>query len=335
LKTLISVVIPVFNQKEAYLRRCIDSVLLQEYSEMEIIVSDNHSSNACMSFLQEYNDPRLRLIKPPCHLPLVQHFAFAGFHANGELLSFLPSDDWLEPDWLHKMHSFINHYSEAAFAYCDAFKHDLSNNTKTLYRGNDFSTKYLKSEEAIKIFGKFIGKYTSAYMVGALIRREAYFKYGGLHDSGAIYSGDACMGLGLLKYGGVAYLSKPLVNYTVWTEKEGKVDDHRDTIACQDMAKVLSWATNDIKLIEIAKEGNFSFAKARARMSIFYLLVYVRANIENKDCDYNSFQEALYMISNGFLPKWITSIFKTKIVIWLLSIAKRFLGEKVKYLFLG
>lgn len=53
---------------------------------------------------------------------------------------------------------------------------------------------------AIRIFGKFICRDTSAYMVGALIRSGAYFKSGGFHDAGVRYAGDACMGLGLIRW---------------------------------------------------------------------------------------------------------------------------------------
>ena len=332
----ISLVIPVYNQKEAYFRRCIESAIAQPYPQLEIIVSDNHSTNGCAAFLAELRDPRLRLIKPPCHLQLIQHFAYAGFHANGQLVSFLPSDDWLEPDWLDVMAGVMDKHPDAAFAFCDLHKHEVESGHVSRYRGNAFPSRFLTNTEAIHIFGKFICRDTSAYMTGALIRSDAYFKCGGFHDAGVRYAGDACMGLGLLKYGGVAYESRALANYTIWTAKQGKSDAQWSAMACQDIAKVLSWADNDIELRAIARDARFSFLKSRIRMSVFFLLAYIKNVIDDRDNTriHDDFQETLKILSRGWLPKWMTSIFRAAPIIRLISFFKNQYGQKIKSRFL-
>jgi glycosyltransferase involved in cell wall biosynthesis len=331
-----SLVIPVYNQKEAYFRRCIESAIAQPDPQLEIIVSDNHSTNGCAAFLAELRDPRLRLIKPPCHLQLIQHFAYAGFHANGQLVSFLPSDDWLEPDWLDVMAGVMDKHPDAAFAFCDLHKHEVESGHVSRYRGNAFPSRFLTNTEAIHIFGKFICRDTSAYMTGALIRSDAYFKCGGFHDAGVRYAGDACMGLGLLKYGGVAYESRALANYTIWTAKQGKSDAQWSAMACQDIAKVLSWADNDIELRAIARDAQFSFLKSRIRMSVFFLLAYIKNVIDDRDNVriHDNFQETLKILSRGWLPKWTTSFFRITSVIRLMAFLKEKLGQNIKARFL-
>ncbi|MCB1792022.1 MAG: glycosyltransferase, partial [Gammaproteobacteria bacterium] len=84
---LVTVVIPVYNQNDAFLRQCIDSVLEQDYPNLEVLVSDNHSNNGCSDVILSYADSRLRVVRPPVHLPMVQHWAFAVFQARGEYLS--------------------------------------------------------------------------------------------------------------------------------------------------------------------------------------------------------------------------------------------------------
>lgn len=336
MQPLVSLIIPVFNQKEAYFRRCIESALAQADPRLEIIVSDNHSTNGCTDFLSGPTDPRLRVIRPPCHLQLIQHFAFAGFQANGQLLSFLPSDDWLEPNWLEVMLAVMEKHPDAALAYCDLHKHEVETGRVARYRGDAFASRYFTNTEAIHNFGRFICRDTSAYMVGALVRRGAYFDSGGFHDAGVRYAGDACMGLGLLKYGGVAYENRALANYTVWTAKQGKSDAQWSAMACQDIAKVLSWAQNDMALRSIAHDAKFSFARSRMRMSVFFLLAYIKNVAEDGDNSriHDDFQETLKILSRGWLPKWLTSIFRFSIVSRLMKRLKDRLGKKVKSSFL-
>jgi len=336
MQPLASLVIPIFNQKEEYFRRCIESALAQAHPRLEIIVSDNHSTNGCTAFLAELADPRLRLIKPPCHLQLIQHFAYAGFQARGPLVSFLPSDDWLEPDWLDIMAGVMDRHPDAAFAFCDLRKHEVESGQVSRYRGDTFPSRYYTNAEAIRIFGKFICRDTSAYMTGALIRSDAYFKSGGFHDAGVRYAGDACMGLGLLKYGGVAYENRALANYTVWTAKQGKSDAQWSAMACQDIAKVLGWAENDIALRAIARDAKFSFLKSRIRMTVFFLLAYIKNVIDDRDNTrmHDDFQETLKILSRGWLPKWITSVFRINFIRKLMGILKDKFGGIVKSYFL-
>ena len=105
-RPLVSVIIPTYNQRPDYLRQCIDSVIGQTYDNIEIIVSDNHStSQPSRDVLTAYKDRRLRVIKPPQHMDLVPHFQWASEQASGGYISFLSSDDWLEKNvwtnWLN------------------------------------------------------------------------------------------------------------------------------------------------------------------------------------------------------------------------------------------
>ena len=333
---LVSIVIPVFNQKEAYLLRCVTSALAQNHPNLEVIVSDNHSTNGCIKVLSEITDSRLAIVKPPFHLPLVQHFAFAGFQAHGEYISFLPSDDWLQPNWLQPMLKTMTSHPDASIAYCDVYRHNMITNQVSRYRGNRFVSKFLSSDEAIKVFGKFICKDTSAYMIGALVKSKNYFKCGGFHDTGATYAGDACMGLGLLKYGGVVYINEALANYTIWTSEQGKIDEQYAVAACLDIAKVLVCAECDPALLEIANVAGFSFKKMRVRLTIFFLLNYIQQLIEDEktNIDYASFQVALKIISKGWVPIWVSSVFKLSIVINIMSFLRKKFGEKAKSKFL-
>lgn len=94
----ISVIVPVYNV-EAYLPRCIDSILAQTYRNLEIILVDDGTKDNCDKICDKYaaQDSRVRVIhKPNGGLSSARN---AGIDvATGEYLAFVDSDDWIEPD---------------------------------------------------------------------------------------------------------------------------------------------------------------------------------------------------------------------------------------------
>jgi len=98
----ISVVVPVYNV-EAYVEKCVDSVLAQTNRDFELILVDDGStdgSGAICDRLAE-KDSRIRVIhQENAGLGGARNTGIA--QARGEWISFVDSDDWLEPDILEK-----------------------------------------------------------------------------------------------------------------------------------------------------------------------------------------------------------------------------------------
>lgn len=98
MEQLVSVIIPIYKV-ELYLKRCVDSVLAQTYTNLEIILVDDGSPDGCGAICDSYarQDPRVRVIhKVNGGLSDARN---AGLEiASGEWVSFIDSDDWIEPD---------------------------------------------------------------------------------------------------------------------------------------------------------------------------------------------------------------------------------------------
>ena len=103
MKGLVSVIIPVYNVEE-YLRKCLDSVINQTYTNLEIICIDDGTQDNCGAILDEYAQKDSRII--------VIHQENAGVAAarnrgldiaKGEYIAFVDSDDWLEPECYETM----------------------------------------------------------------------------------------------------------------------------------------------------------------------------------------------------------------------------------------
>lgn len=99
-----SVIIPVYNA-EQYLRECVDSVLTQSFTDIEIILADDGSPDGSGAICDEYEkqDARVRVIHKPNGGP--SDARNVGIRmAAGEYLMFLDSDDyWDDPDALLKL----------------------------------------------------------------------------------------------------------------------------------------------------------------------------------------------------------------------------------------
>ena len=101
---LISVIIPVYKV-EKYLCRCVDSVLEQTYTNMEIILVDDGSPDNCPVMCDEYarQDSRVKVIHQ-------ENAGLSGARnagidmAQGQWLAFVDSDDYLTADFLERLY---------------------------------------------------------------------------------------------------------------------------------------------------------------------------------------------------------------------------------------
>ena len=109
-ETLLSVIIPVYNVEE-YLIRCVDSILAQTYQNLEVILVNDGSRDGSGAICDSYipKDPRIKVIhKENGGLSSARN---AGMDAaTGEYITFVDSDDWLEPDGYEHLMGLMEKY---------------------------------------------------------------------------------------------------------------------------------------------------------------------------------------------------------------------------------
>ncbi|MFI3327752.1 MAG: glycosyltransferase [Rikenellaceae bacterium] len=102
---LVSIILPTYNV-EKYLRECLDSLICQTLSDIEIIVVDDGSPDRCGEIMDEYaaRDSRIRVIHQPNQgYGAAVNRGFAA--ATGEYVAIVEPDDWVEPDIYEKLYS--------------------------------------------------------------------------------------------------------------------------------------------------------------------------------------------------------------------------------------
>lgn len=103
-KEKISVIIPVYNV-QAYVERCLDSVLAQTYTEIEVICIDDGSTDASGKLCDNYNgkDSRVKVYHIDNHgVSYARNYALSVM--EGEWYCFVDSDDWIEPTYIERMY---------------------------------------------------------------------------------------------------------------------------------------------------------------------------------------------------------------------------------------
>lgn len=113
---LISVIMPCLNG-EQHLEAAIGSVLNQTFSDLELVVVDNGSTDRTPEIVQSLRDRRIRALALAARG--VSGARNLGVRkARGEFVAFLDSDDTWNPDFLEKMHGALASDQEAVLAYC-------------------------------------------------------------------------------------------------------------------------------------------------------------------------------------------------------------------------
>ena len=233
---LVSILIPTFNQEPAHIQACIESAIAQDYPNIEVVVSDNHSSGESLEFLQSLSDPRVRIVKPPQFVSMTENFGFCARSAHGEFISFLSSDDTLVTSAISEMMIMMMTHPEIVFCCGNAIRgqqyptEDMLE--ASLVRPSRQPTRTYTSEEAEDFF--FPWGMSSTWIPGDLIRRDAYERTGGFENCTLGIVSDIWLARGLIAQGGFGYLARPLAFYRARPANSRYVDPTRPLLELTD-----------------------------------------------------------------------------------------------------
>jgi glycosyltransferase involved in cell wall biosynthesis len=90
-----SILIPVYNGID-YLPSCVSSVISQDYTNYELIISDDHSTDDTNAYLNKLNHPNITIFHTPYKMSMTEHWNWILKHACGEWCIFVGQDDGLQ-----------------------------------------------------------------------------------------------------------------------------------------------------------------------------------------------------------------------------------------------
>lgn len=144
MKELISIIIPVYNVQK-YLDYCISSVREQEYSNIEIILVDDGSTDGSGGICDKYagEDSRIRVIhKENGGLSSARNAGMTIM--KGEYFTFIDSDDYIRADYLSRMHECIKD-KKVDMVICRA-KKTIGEEDYSLYTSKEMKPRLLNAQ---------------------------------------------------------------------------------------------------------------------------------------------------------------------------------------------
>ena len=103
--TKVSIIVPVYNQ-EAYLKRCLDSLVAQTLEDIEIICVNDGSTDGSAQILEEYakNDSRIKIVEQ-LNLGVSETRNTGLKNSEGEYIGFVDPDDFADKDFFEKLYN--------------------------------------------------------------------------------------------------------------------------------------------------------------------------------------------------------------------------------------
>jgi len=115
-----SVLIPTRNRLE-FLKYAISSVLQQDESDFEIIVSDNFSEEDIKSFVESLHDPRIKYYRTDSFVSVTENWNNALEKSSGDWVVMLGDDDCLMNGYFSTVNTLLTQFPDPDFIYMNGF----------------------------------------------------------------------------------------------------------------------------------------------------------------------------------------------------------------------
>jgi len=211
----ISIIVPVYNV-ERWLRRCIDSILAQTYTDFELLLIDDGSPDSSGKICDEYaaKDERIAVFhKENGGVSTARNLGLD--NACGEYVSFVDSDDWVEPNYCQTL---IENIGDADIMFFDEVWHFEDGCTAICSSGAFYSKDKNKIEAKIlQMYSKEQGHLYFGYTWNKVFRHSVIkennirFVAGLSMGEDEVFTLDYCIKANVFK----VLPSSPIYNY-VW-----------------------------------------------------------------------------------------------------------------------
>jgi len=283
----VSVCLPTYNGAQ-FVRFAIESVLNQSYSDFELIVSDDASTDGTLEIVSDVRDERLRVYRNTTRLGLVGNWNRCISLAQGRYITLLHQDDVMHPENLRRKIEALDRYPSAGFAYSNIQRIDAEG---TVVGGHWLSQPesdaVFSSEQVFRMIA-FSGNPISCPSV--VVRQECYQRLG-LFDARLPFAADLEMWMRIAAHYDVIYLAEPLIYQRIHPEQEtarfqGTGRDYQDVLRALDIVRL--WPLSSDLLISVASAyktlskqafqmARWKIRQGRISIGVHYSLVAITA----------------------------------------------------------
>ncbi|WP_158552275.1 MULTISPECIES: glycosyltransferase [unclassified Amedibacterium] len=311
---LISVIVPIYNV-ENYLKKCIESVLIQDKCNFELILIDDCSSDNSLDIAKRYeNRSNVRIIGKEKNSGLSDTRNIGLREARGNYILFLDSDDYIEDGSLNTICNIIKTQNDPDVIYFGFYeenentmqkRYGYKSDKNKLYVGIDFVKSELsqRSLYAAACFG--------VYKKEFLISNNIYFKVGIFHEDELWTPQVVCSA------------------YTIFTSDYAYYHYVR---RCDSITRKQDKSQNGIDLINSCKELDYlssqlTDSRLRKLMDNHIAMLYMKAMSEGKlfQREKNKYVNRFYPLKKTCFPKD-----KAKAMLFALSLRMYYFANNLK-----
>lgn len=287
---IISIIIPVYNAEEN-LKRCLESVTNQTYSNIEILIINDGSTDTTIKICEEYakKDKRIRIInKKNEGVSIARNTGIK--NAGGDYLLFIDSDDWIELQTCEELNKIVSKCDYDSICFRNTF-----HNEHTVKK--DF-WKERKEKDIVKsLFYEIENENSSissaVYIWNKLYNKESIIKNKIYFDEELKYGEDLLFNYAFFSENKkVYYLDKLLYNYyinnTSVTHKYDKNFAHQQLLLLEKLKSKLKkdekldyyyWS---VKIIEKTLDAGFMNISDRNIFKINYKILEIKNYFKNE-----------------------------------------------------
>ncbi|MFK7997003.1 MAG: glycosyltransferase family 2 protein [Granulosicoccus sp.] len=169
----VTIGIPTYNRADGYLRTCLEAALAQDYAQLEIIVSDNCSSDGTQELMSGYTDPRLRYIRHKENIGANPNFNYCLDQAKGQYFLLLHDDDLIDPDFVSSCISAIPPGTTAGIVRTGT--RIIDTHGSVVYEAENLTA----TDKFTSFWGDWCTGQTSYYLCSTLFNTESVRRLGG------------------------------------------------------------------------------------------------------------------------------------------------------------
>ena len=168
---LISIIVPIYKV-EKLLTKCVDSLLAQTYQNLEIILVDDGSPDACPQMCDEFakQDSRIKVLHKQ-NGGLMAAWIDGVKMSSGEFVAFVDSDDWVEPSFIEDLYHPYTQIKDLGLSICKYYR---ASDSKKLEQNatKDNLVGLLEGDSFENYKNKYIEKFPH-YRWNKLFKRES------------------------------------------------------------------------------------------------------------------------------------------------------------------
>jgi glycosyltransferase involved in cell wall biosynthesis len=214
---LVSICIPVYNS-EKYIKEAIECCINQTYKNLEIVISDNCSTDKTIELIKSYNDSRIKIYHNETNQGLLYNFKKVCTYATGKYMSILFSDDGMELNAIEKGVNLMEAPENKNIVLVNTYLNVINDEGKHI-----ITKKFILGGGKFTHFGivranLFYGSNSIGEPNGSLFRKSAYDKIPEPKFKNAnVLTPDIDLKFELLFWGDTYVIPEPLGKYRLST----------------------------------------------------------------------------------------------------------------------